>query len=350
MDPKGLARILFCGEVRGRISALQLLLQALQNKGPFDYVLCVGNFFASPQGDLSAASCSSSSLSGDTACENQEDDLAAAVRAELAQQFAEAFKELQDCCSKFPLPLYVIDEAASLCVLRAQRTLRAQCQREQQSSDGGRNESGIADVPRVKEEGGPADSNPTGGSKGLSPGNVEKPTDSNPGTEETDVAPPEAPSQPSLLESTAPESTYTPLQLVENVWLLSGAGIAELHELRVAFYALPGAQQPQCKPEEVPQRQKQQEGKDGNSAFATQLCAGWGGFKPFRGRTDILLTTRPPVGIFDGLPPEARPDLPQQQGQQQVLQHSQVKEEESTESVPGGSKDDVLGKESASTL
>ncbi|XP_053234340.1 CWF19-like protein 1 isoform X3 [Podarcis raffonei] len=50
MAPGGALRVLVCGDVEGRLGSLYSRVQAAQSKsGPFDLLLCVGNFFGSAQ-------------------------------------------------------------------------------------------------------------------------------------------------------------------------------------------------------------------------------------------------------------------------------------------------------------
>ncbi|XP_034994563.1 CWF19-like protein 1 isoform X3 [Zootoca vivipara] len=50
MAPGGALRVLVCGDVEGRLGSLYSRVQAVQSKsGPFDLLLCVGNFFGSAQ-------------------------------------------------------------------------------------------------------------------------------------------------------------------------------------------------------------------------------------------------------------------------------------------------------------
>ncbi|KAL8454581.1 hypothetical protein Emed_000302 [Eimeria media] len=346
-----MAKVLLCGEVRGQVPALLRLLQALQAKGPFDFAFCVGNFFSPPQesSQLTSAAAASSSLGGGPpgAPDNEgppQEDLLTAVRAALEREAPEVYGQLQRCCGELPFPIYVIDEAASVCVQRLQRQREAWGSAKASSVS-----SEAAGESRVKEE---TDHNngcmQNGGAVALEGGNAEA---------SEGGSPPEAEASSEILQkkkerSASPCSdskcTYTPLQLMDNVWLLSGAGVANLQGLNVAFYALPAPPQERCKAEEAPQQQQeqqeqqedqrqQQSAAEGDDTFAGRLAAGWGGFSAFRGRTDLLLTTQPPVGLFAGLPPEARPTLPQQQQQQQEEKKEQRRvkvEAEAADSSP----------------
>ncbi|OEH79959.1 hypothetical protein cyc_01608 [Cyclospora cayetanensis] len=119
-------RVLLCGEVRGKIGELHRLLGALQKKGPFDFALCVGPFFADSHGLSLPPECGNAPLNGERPLPPSPSErgltdsaLTEAVREAFARQFPEAFEALQTHCSSLALPLYIVDEAASLWVQEA---------------------------------------------------------------------------------------------------------------------------------------------------------------------------------------------------------------------------------------
>ncbi|KAL8450780.1 hypothetical protein Emag_003068 [Eimeria magna] len=322
-----MAKVLLCGEVRGQVAALLRLLQALQAKGPFDFAFCVGSFFTPPQDStqLTSAAASSSLVGAPPGASDNEgphhEDLLSAVRAALEREAPEVYGQLQRCCGELPFPIYLIDEAASVCVERLQRHREA-------GSVEAPSVSSAAGECRVKEETGHNSCLRNGGAVAVGCGNAEASEGRSPPVVEASPQPLQEEKERSASPCSNSKCTYTPLQLMDNVWLLSGAGVANLQGLHVAFYALPPAPpQQRCKAEEVAQQQQQeqqeeeqqqqQSAEEGEHTFSGRLAAGWGGFSAFRGRTDLLLTTRAPVGLFAGLPPETRPKLPQQQQQQQ---------------------------------
>ncbi|KAL8272676.1 hypothetical protein Esti_003380 [Eimeria stiedai] len=324
-----MAKVLLCGEVRGQVPALLRLLQALQAKGPFDFALCVGSFFAPPQDSahLSSAAASSSSAGAPEGAPNKEgpphEDLLSAVRAALEREAPEVYGQLQRCCGELPFPTYVVDEAASLCVQLLQR------QREGGSAEAPSAGSEPAGEVSVKQERDTNSCLSNGGAESLESGTARE--------EEASPQSLWAKKECGASPCARSKCTYTPLQLMENVWLLSGAGVANLQGLHVAFHALPPnparckaeaqkqqqRQRQQQQGDQEEQEQQQQSEGEGEQTFAGRLAAGWGGFSGFRGRTDLLLTTRAPVGLFAGLPADARPRLPQHQQQQQEKREQQ---------------------------
>lgn len=294
-------RVLLCGEVRGRISALLPLLQALQKKGPFDFVLCTGNFF------LCSEKASSDYVSESFRVSHAGSDLQDAAREALSRSFNDVYEELRRFCDELPLPIYIVDEAASCCVQSMQLQRARQAEPAENAGEAPDSEGVKAEVL--------GDCQSASACQETDACVVIK-RDKHP-TENPDAGLPEAGLHSSSSVSNACGFASTPLQLMPNVCLLPSAGVVQLGGLNVAFFSPSEAtHQPPCKAE--PNSQKPQEAGDADSSFSQQLMSGWGGFKAFRGRTDILLTTRAPKGIFDGLASEAKPSLPQKEEQQKA--------------------------------
>ncbi|XP_026194561.1 uncharacterized protein LOC34618588 [Cyclospora cayetanensis] len=326
-------RVLLCGEVRGKIGELHRLLGALQKKGPFDFALCVGPFFADSHGLSLPPECGNAPLNGERPLPPSPSErgltdsaLTEAVREAFARQFPEAFEALQTHCSSLALPLYIVDEAASLWVQEA-REKRGRTISEADAAPFASSASERLSEVKAKISF-PLPICPSGELSGESAREIGDASerDRRPAKPEKGAA--EESAGEATADSLPSECLYTPLPLMEKVWLLAGSGVTELHGLHVAFYAAPGfreipncaleatpCQQQQQQPQQQPQQQQQQQLNEAASAESVPAC--WSAFKAFRGHTDIFLTTRPPVGIFEGLPPGIAPPLPQQQQKQQ---------------------------------
>ncbi|CDJ60697.1 hypothetical protein, conserved [Eimeria maxima] len=329
-----MARVLLCGEVRGRVSELHRLLHQLQKKGPFDLAICTGSFFAAPEEPGGSPECSSFSPEENppeghpSPQDAPQKALGEAVCNALSDQFAVAFEELKGCSRSLPIPLYILDEAASRCVQR----LQTQRPKEGHPPAAAPPSSTTERHHKVKTEDASADAATIDAtpSEGLSADVKAEPNgDTSPG-EEKSGADSDNPHQSCSVVSGTRDCTYTPLQLLDNVWVLAGAGVAELHGLNIAFYGGQGPPELACSMSNAPSHQQQQQEdpqqKEQNGAddrvatFALSLENGWGGFSAFRGSTDILLTTRPPLGMFDGLPPGVVPAFATQQQKRQQQQ------------------------------
>ncbi|CDJ42631.1 hypothetical protein, conserved [Eimeria tenella] len=361
-----MVRVLLCGEVRGRVRELHRVLQQLQNKGPFDFALCSGSFFADPHDSEAAAACKDSSTqvvkseSSDLPEKADQSDVARAVRAELSQQFAAGFAELQHCCSSLPLPLYILDRAASECAQRlsarvdrggsavAVRSGEAAPERTAKEESAASAAAAAAARPAAA-----ADS-PSGNASDVL---VEKngQNEEKNGIKSTELSPaqPQAPPR-------APRCTYSPLQLLDNVWLLAGAGVAQLEGLNVAFYtAQQTAESPGCNSngsnDQQQQQQQQQQHENGTAGakFISSLLDGWGGFRDFRGSTDLFVTTEPLLGMFDGLPPGVAParftqqQQPQQQQQPEPQQQQPEPQQQQQQGEHAGLESNVVKEEAA---
>lgn len=110
-------RVLLCGEVKGQFQKLPKLLDALQQKGAFDFALCIGDFVgAGPRHDppkqeiVHSIQCGEICGQGDSPTESSRVSSQTILNRLLAAELGDVYTSIKDLSANLPITIYVLDD------------------------------------------------------------------------------------------------------------------------------------------------------------------------------------------------------------------------------------------------
>lgn len=289
-------RVLLCGEVKGQFEKLPKLLDALQQKGSFDFALCIGDFIGSGTYGSAPKQDVGESIGRDEHCrqndsseESSRGHSHSALNALLAAELADVYACIKDLSGRLPISIYILDD-----VLCSYGRLAA-------TSDGSfnkssENPSSCGNSILASHAG--SDSGFKQPLPAISDFTVKNP----PGGAEEDSSPRVTTSstgarceEPGRLEIKAADiasrfsKVTAAIPLLPNIYVLPQAGIVDLFGLHIACMAVDFVSTDTTTKDCVTDVKEE-------CLFSQQMVEQ---NSRFRGKVDLLLSNRPPHAIFD---------------------------------------------------